>query len=240
MSTQPLPAALGVKALIFDVFGTLVDWRSSVARQAQEMLEPLQLQTDWPQFADDWRAQYQPAMQEVRSGRMGFVPLDVLHRRNLEVVLAQRGWQTVPESIKAQLNLAWHRLEAWLDVNAGLRAMREHYLLAPCSNGHIALMVNLARHNGWHWDAITGAEIAGDYKPQPIVYRRSCKALGLEPSQVMMVAAHSSDLQAAAACGLRTGFIPRPDEYGPGQGESAPACAVDVVFDAEWRAHPPT
>jgi 2-haloacid dehalogenase len=222
----------GVKALIFDVFGTLVDWRGSIARESQQHLQPLGIQADWLAFADAWRGEYQGAMQEVRSGRMPFCKLDVLHRRNLDLTLQRLGFtlKQVPEQTRRQLNNAWHRLDAWSDVGPGLTELRNAYRLAPCSNGHIGLMVDLARHNRWHWDAILGAEVAGDYKPKPIVYRRACELLDLQPQEVMMVAAHSDDLAAAAKCGLRTGFLPRPDEHGPGRGEAAPAQAVDFLF----------
>lgn len=225
----------GVKALIFDVFGTLVDWRTSVAREAQRLLEPKGIQVDWLALADAWRGEYQGAMEEVRSGRLPFCKLDLLHRRNLDIVLARLGTATaeqIAEPTRAELNLAWHRLDAWPDVGPGLAGLRSAYFLAPCSNGNISLMADLARHNGWHWDAILGAEVAGDYKPKPVVYLRACDALGLQPHEVMMVAAHSDDLAAAAASGLRTGFVARPHEHGPGRGESAPACPVDFVFPA--------
>lgn len=216
------------RALIFDVFGTLVDWRTSIAREAQALLAPLGLATDWPALADAWRAQYQPAMQEVRSGRMPFSRLDVLHRHNLDRVLHDLGWSSVDEATRARLNGAWHRLDAWPDVGPGLARLRPLHLLAPCSNGNISLMVDLARHNGWVWDAILGAELARDYKPQPAVYRHVVQALDCRPDEVMMVAAHSSDLAAAAACGLRTAFIARPHEHGPGRGEPAATVPVDV------------
>lgn len=217
------------RALIFDVFGTLVDWRTSIALEAGAHLAPLGLTDDWARFADDWRAQYQPAMQAVRDGEIPFSRLDVLHRRNLDVVLAARGWTTqVPEAVKVQLNLAWHRLDAWPDVAPGLARLRQRCWLAPCSNGHIALMVGLARRNGFVWDAITGAELARDYKPKPIVYEAACAAFDLPPGEVMMVAAHSDDLAAAAAVGLRTAFITRPDEHGPGRGEAAARVPVDL------------
>ncbi|EHR73629.1 2-haloalkanoic acid dehalogenase, type II [Burkholderiales bacterium JOSHI_001] len=223
---MPVPAA--IRALIFDVFGTLVDWRGGVARDAQAALAPLGLACDWLGFADDWRAQYQPAMAEVRSGRIPFCTLDLLHRRNLDVVLRARGWDAaVDETTRAALNRAWHRLDAWPDVGPGLAALRQRFLLAPCSNGHIALMVALARRNGWHWDAVLGAEIARDYKPQPVVYRTAAAALGCAPHEVLMVAAHTDDLLAAAAAGLRTAHVARPDEKGPGLGEAGPAAAVD-------------
>lgn len=222
----------GVKALIFDVFGTLVDWRRSVARHAQKTLSPVGLDLDWLAFADAWRGEYQGAMQAVRSGQIAFCKLDELHRRNLDLVLSRLGpsGHAVPEATRHVLNLAWHRLDAWPDVGPALRGLRERYILAPCSNGNVSLMVDLARHNGWHWDAILGAEVAGDYKPKPIVYRRACELLGLEPAEVMMVAAHSDDLAAAAACGLKTGFVARVEEYGAARVESRPTVPVDFEF----------
>ncbi len=219
-----------IKALIFDVFGTLVDWRSSIAREARQVLTPLGITIDWPAFADAWRDEYQPAMEEVRSGRIAFGKLDGLHRRNLDVVLARMGLGgRVDEATRVALNLAWHRLDAWPDVPAALALLRQRYLLAPCSNGNISLMVDLARRNGLLWDAILGAELARDYKPKPVVYLSAVSAFDLRPEQVMMVAAHSSDLAAAAQAGLRTAFIARPDERGPGLGESAPTVQVDFV-----------
>ncbi len=217
-----------VKLLLFDVFGTLVDWRSSIARSARQVLQPLGLQADWLDFADAWRAQYQPSMEIVRSGRMPFCKLDVLHRRNLDTVLEQRGWSDVPEALRTTLTLAWHELDAWPDVTPGLAALRSQARLAPCSNGNVSLMADLARHNGWHWDAILGAEWARDYKPQPVVYLSSAAAFDCQPHEAMMVAAHSSDLASAAACGLRTAFIARPDEHGPGRGESQAQTRVDL------------
>lgn len=218
-----------IKALIFDVFGTLVDWRSSIAREARQALTPLGITIDWAAFADAWRDEYQPAMEEVRSGRIAFGKLDGLHRRNLDVVLARMGLgKRVDEPTRVALNLAWHRLDAWPDVPAALALLRQRYLLAPCSNGNISLMVDLARRNGLQWDAILGAELARDYKPKPVVYLSAVSAFDLRPEQVMMVAAHSSDLAAAAQAGLRTAFIARPDERGPGLGESAPTVAVDL------------
>ncbi len=216
-----------VRALIFDVFGTLVDWRRSIAREAGRVLEPLGHRADWEAFADAWRDQYQPAMEEVRSGRRPFSKLDVLHRRNLDVVLREFGLDAVDEATRVHLNLAWHRLDAWPDVTAALALLRQRFLLAPCSNGNISLMIDLARRNGWHWDAILGAEVARDYKPRREVYLASAAALDCAPQEVMMVAAHSSDLAAAAAAGLRTAFIARPDEHGPGRGEARASVPVD-------------
>jgi 2-haloacid dehalogenase len=218
-----------LQALFFDVFGTLVDWRSSIAREAKAVLVPLGHELDWDAFADAWRDEYQPGMEEVRAGRIPFSKLDVLHRRNLERFLPQFGVAGLSEAVLHDLTLAWHRLDAWPEVPAALTRLKAKFRIAPCSNGNISLMVDLARRNGLPWDAILGAEVAGDYKPKPQVYLAACAALDLRPEQCMMVAAHSSDLAAAAACGLRTGHIARPNEHGPGKGELAPTVPVDVA-----------
>ena len=213
-----------LRALIFDVFGTLVDWRSGVAREARAALGK---SIDGEAFADAWRAEYQPTMELVRSGSIPFSKLDVLHRRNLDRVLKAFGHDGLPEAARANLNLAWHRLDAWPDVGAALARLRQRYRIAPCSNGNISLMADLARRNGWHWDAILGAELARDYKPKLEVYRAACDAFDCAAHEVLMVAAHSSDLEAAARAGLRTAFIARPDEQGPGRGEMRASVAVE-------------
>lgn len=216
-----------IKALLFDVFGTLVDWRTGVAREAREILSPLGIHADWLALADAWRDQYQPSMEEVRAGRIPFSKLDVLHRRNLDVVLRDFGLDRVGEAERVKLNLAWHRLDAWPDVAPGLAKLHERFLLAPCSNGHVSIMANLARRNRFPWDAILGAELARDYKPKPVVYLASAEAFDCAPDEAMMVAAHSYDLQSAAACGLRTAFIARPNER-PGKSEAKATVPVDV------------
>jgi 2-haloacid dehalogenase len=220
---------MAVKALFFDVFGTLVDWRSSIAREAKAMLEPKGYALDWSAFADAWRGEYQGAMDEVRSGRIPFCKLDVLHRRNLELILPRFGVSTLSEDERRTLNLAWHRLDAWPDVPPGLARLKRRYWLAPVSNGNISLMVDLARRNALPWDAILGSEIAGDYKPKPRVYLAAAAAFDLEPHDCMMVAAHNADLMAAAKLGLRTGHIARPNERGAGKGEAAPKEPVDIA-----------
>jgi 2-haloacid dehalogenase len=218
-----------VRAIFFDVFGTLVDWRTGVAREAERVLQPLGYNFDWTAFADAWRGEYQPGMEEVRSGRIPFSRLDVLHRRNLERFMPRFGVRNLSGDALRELTLAWHRLDAWVDVPPALKRLRTSFLLAPVSNGNISLMVDLARRNDFPWDAILGAEVAGDYKPKPRVYLAACEAFDLAPAECMMVAAHSSDLAAATACGLRTGHIARPDEHGPGTGETRPTVAVDVA-----------
>jgi 2-haloacid dehalogenase len=218
-----------IKACIFDVFGTLVDWRTSIAKEAALSLAPLGIALDWEAFADAWRDQYEPAMEDVRSGRLPFSKLDVLHRRNLDAILKDFAVDQVDEATRLHLNLAWHRLDAWPDVAPGLLALRKRFLLSPCSNGNISLMVDLARRNGFAWDAILGAEVARAYKPTPFVYLSAAAAFDVAPHETLMVAAHSSDLAAAAAAGLKTAFIARPDEMGPGRGEAVPATAVDYA-----------
>jgi 2-haloacid dehalogenase len=181
--------------------------------------------------ADAWRARYQPQLETVRSGQREWVVLDVLHREALDDVLAELGLE-LAEPERDALTLAWHRLDPWPDTVEGLTRLRRRYVIAPCSNGHIAQSVNLARHAGLPWDAILGAEIAHAYKPDPDVYRASVGALGLEPGEAMMVAAHSGDLAAAAACGLRTAFVARPREYGP---EQAADLEAEGDVDVETR-----
>jgi 2-haloacid dehalogenase len=221
--------AVSAKALFFDVFGTLVDWRNGIARESKIILEPLGFSLDWLAFADAWRDQYQPGMEEVRSGRIPFSKLDVLHRRNLERILPRFGISGLSEEAARNLNLAWHRLDAWPDVPPGMARLKRRVMLAPVSNGNISLMVDLARRNNLPWDAILGSETAGDFKPKPRVYLAACEALDLLPSECMMVAAHTNDLLAAAKCGLRTAHVARPNEKGPGTGEAAPKAPVDVA-----------
>ena len=210
-------------ALIFDVFGTCVDWRSSVARDVRDALPTV----DALAFADAWRNEYQPAMARIRDGGRGYIALDELHRENLDRVSARFG--VTPADPEA-LNRTWERLDPWPDVVTGLGQLKQAAIIAPCSNGSIALMTRLARYGGLPWDCILGADVAGDYKPKPAVYLGSCAALRLDPGQVMMVAAHNDDLGAARASGLLTGFVPRPTEHGPDQQtDLAPSQDWDVV-----------
>jgi 2-haloacid dehalogenase len=219
-----------IKALFFDVFGTLVDWRTGVAREAESVLKPLGYSLDWSAFADAWRDQYQPGMEEVRSGRLPYAKLDVLHRRMLQKLVPAFGLDEVADRDLHELTLAWHRLDAWKDVPRGLARLRERFLIAPVSNGNIALMSDLARRNDFRWDAILGADIARDFKPKAAVYLTAADAFNLRPGDCMMCAAHGSDLNAAAANGLRTAFIARPQER-PGCGEAAARVTADIRSD---------
>jgi 2-haloacid dehalogenase len=202
------------KALLFDVFGTCVDWRSSIARAGQELARRRDINgVDWAAVADAWRARYQPQLETVRGGARPWVNLDVLHREALDAVLRDFGLD-LPEPERDELTRAWHRLDSWPDTVEGLTRLKRRYTIAPVSNGHIALIVNMARHAGLPWDAVLGAELAHAYKPQPEVYLTSVAALGLAPAEATMVAAHDHDLEAAQALGLGTAFVARPLEYG--------------------------
>ena len=228
MSTSSL------RALVFDVFGTVVDWRSGVARDARPFLERFAPEADPFAFADAWRRRYSPAMEAVRSGRRPFVRLDVLHRENLEAILPEFGIDAarVPAAALDELNLAWHRLDPWPDAVPALQRLRRRFIIAPLSNGNIALMVDMARRAGLPWDAILGAEVSQAYKPSPQAYLRTLEALMMRADEVCMVAAHNGDLAAARACGLRTAFVRRPTEHGAGQTTDLdPQEDWDVVAD---------
>jgi 2-haloacid dehalogenase len=216
-----------VRALLFDVFGTVVDWRSGIAREAAPFLARHGIAMDAHAFADSWRQRYQPAMEAVRSGRRPFTRLDVLHRENLEAVLRDAGGGPFDAADLDGLNRAWHRLDPWPDSVAALTRMKERFIVAPLSNGNVALLLNMAKRAGLPWDAILGAEVAQAYKPQPEAYRRTADILGLPPAACMLVAAHNSDLAAARRAGFATAFVPRPTEYGPAQ-------ATDLDAEADW------
>src|SRR5215468_11251974 len=198
-----------VKALTFDVFGTVVDWRGGVIREASALGRAKGLDADWSKFADLWRSLYQPAMSRVSSGELPWTKLDDLHRMNLMQVLDKFGIAGLSESELEDLNHAWHRLDPWPDAIPGLNRLKRKFILVTLSNGNVALMVNMAKRAGLPWDAILGAEVARHYKPQPEAYRTTAALLGLTPAQCLMVAAHNGDLGAAAAQGFRTAFVPR-------------------------------
>ena len=216
-----------VEALCFDVFGTVVDWRGSIVRECRALGATKKIDADWAAFADAWRAGYQPAMGPVREGRRDYVRLDALHREILDRLLPRFGLEGLSETEKDRLNRVWHRLEGWPDTQDGMARLRSRYLLAALSNGHVALIVNMARRAKIVWDAPLGAEMARQYKPRPEVYDTTVAMLGLEPGQTMMVAAHNGDLHAARARGMRTAFVARPTEYGPDQTE-------DLEPDSDW------
>ena len=221
---------MNVKALTFDVFGTVVDWRGGIAREIAALGAARGFNLDWNAFALAWRARYHPAMERVRSGERAFVKLDLLHRENLDQVLSEFDLGDLGETERAALNLAWHRLDPWPDVVEGLTRLKRDYILATLSNGNVALMVNMAKRAGLPWDAILGAEVVRHYKPQPEAYLKSVDFLGLAPGDCMLVAAHEKDLEAAAACGLRTAYVHRPAEYDDTADKPLPAPdAFDIV-----------
>jgi len=221
-----------IQALTFDVFGTVVDWRTSVAREAEALLAPKGHALDWGAFADGWRAKYVPAMAKVSQGGRPFVILDVLHRENLVELLREQGVGGLSEAEVDQLNLAWHRLDPWPDVREGLARLKRRFILATLSNGNVRLMVDMARRAGLPWDAILGAEVARAFKPQPEAYDSAVRMLGLTPAECLMVAAHPSDLASAAARGLRTAYVHRPLEYGSNLDRKRPARGT-FDFEAE-------
>ncbi|MBI2187889.1 MAG: haloacid dehalogenase type II [Acidobacteria bacterium] len=218
-----------VKALVFDVFGTVVDWRSSVAREVDAVAKAKGVTIDGAAFADAWRAQYAPSMNRVRTGELPWTKLDDLHRIVLDRILPEFRLGGLTEPERAALNRAWHRLQPWPDAVAGLTRLKKRFIIAPLSNGNIALMTNLAKHGGLPWDCILGAELVRHYKPDREVYQSAADFLGLRVPEVMMVAAHLGDLRAAKGVGLRTAFVVRPHEFGPGRTpDLQPDGSVDV------------
>jgi 2-haloacid dehalogenase len=222
-----------VHALLFDVFGTVVDWRGSIIAEMTNFGAGKGLTADWAQFTDDWRGLYQPAMEEVRSGQRAWTILDVLHREGLDKLLAKFNITGLSETEKDHLNRVWHRLRPWPDVVEGLQRLKGRYIIGTLSNGNVGLLTRLAKHGGLPWDVVLSAETAREYKPLPQAYLASAALLNLEPGQVMLVAAHNNDLAAAAAVGLRSAFVPRPTEYGPHQkGDFKADRDWDVVADS--------
>jgi 2-haloacid dehalogenase len=223
------PGLASVKALVFDTFGTVVDWRTSVSGEVAALAQKKGFTIDAAKFADAWRAGYAPSMNRVRKGELPWTTLDRLHRMILEPLLTQFGMSGLSEAEIDGLNRAWHRLRPWPDAVAGLTRLKAKFIIAPLSNGNVSLMTNLAKFGGLPWDCILGAELARHYKPDPEVYQSAADFLDLKPAEVMMVAAHSGDLRAAAEVGLKTAFVVRPQEFGPeGKPDLKPATRVDV------------
>ena len=219
-----------VKALVFDTFGTVVDWRTSVTREVETLAKRKGVVVDGAKFADAWRAGYAPSMNRVRSGELPWTKLDVLHRMILETIVGNFGLAGLSEAEKSTLNRAWHRLTPWPDAVAGLTRLKKKFIIAPLSNGNISLMTDLAKHSGLPWDCILGAELARHYKPDREVYQSAADFLDLKPAEVMMVAAHLGDLHAAKGVGLPTAFVARPLEYGPnGKPDLTADSAVDLA-----------
>ena len=219
-----------VKALTFDVFGTVVDWRSTIIREGMAFGLQKELTVDWEQFADAWRAGYRPIMDRVRRGDLPWTIIDDLHRLILDELIERFAIVGSSEAEKDHLNRVWHRLQPWPDTVGSLQRLRQRYIVASLSNGNIALLVNMARHAGLHWDCVLSSELARHYKPDPEVYRTAAALLGLQPQEVMMAAAHNGDLLAAQGVGFRTAFVLRALEYGPEQTTNLEADpSIDLV-----------
>jgi 2-haloacid dehalogenase len=225
----PDPSLASVKALVFDTFGTVVDWRSSVAGEIEQLAKHKGFQVDAVKFADAWRAGYGPSMNRVRTGELPWTRLDALHRMTLDKLLVDFHVPALTEAETDDLNRAWHRLQPWPDAVSALTRLKKKFIIAPLSNGNISLMTDLAKHSGLPWDCILGAELVRHYKPDREVYQSAADILDLKVSEVMMVAAHLGDLRAAKAVGLRTAFVTRPLEFGPGgKPDLKPDASVDV------------
>ncbi len=223
------PQLSSVKALVFDTFGTVVDWRTSVALEVEQLAKRKGLSVDGAKFADAWRAGYAPSMNRVRTGELPWTKLDRLHRMTLDKLLVDFKMSGLSESETDMLNRAWHRLRPWPDAVSGLTRLKKRFIIAPLSNGNISLMTDLAKFAGLPWDCILGAELVRHYKPDREVYLGAAEFLDLQPAQVMMVAAHLGDLRAAKALGLATAFVTRPLEYGPdGKPDLKADASVDV------------
>jgi 2-haloacid dehalogenase len=208
----------GIKALVHDVFGTVVDWRSAVIADARALGARKRISADWEAFADAWRAGYQPSMQRVRSGELPWTNLDGLHRMTLDRLIDEFAITGLDEADKRWLNLTWHRLQPWPDAVPGLTRLKRKYIIATLSNGTVLLLTEMAKHCGLPWDAVLGSDLVRHYKPDPEMYRSAIEFLGDgDPAAVMMVAAHNSDLVHAASHGMKTAFIARPSEHGPNQ-----------------------
>jgi 2-haloacid dehalogenase len=217
------------EALVFNVFGTVVDWRSTIVREGERLGRKKNLDVDWAAFADAWRSRYAPSMDRVRRGEIPWTKLDDLHRSSLDELAVEFGLEGLSEVEKNDLNRVWHSLDPWHDAVEGLTRLKDSYIIAPLSNGNVALLVNMAKKAGLPWDLILSAELVHHYKPDPETYLMAPELLDLRPGAVMMVAAHPDDLRAARKNGLRTAYVPRPLEFGPGKELDPPDPSFDLV-----------
>lgn len=231
--TSSARTAPALRAIVFDVFGSVVDWRSSLIADLTDYAAGKGIAAgkgvapDWPALVDAWRAAYQPSMQRVRSGELPWTRLDDLHRASLDRLVQEFGITGPSEDDLAHINRGWHRLDPWPDSVAGLNRLKRRFIIGPLSNGNVALLTNLAKHAGLPWDVVFGSDLFGHFKPDPETYLGVARLLDLDPGQVMLAAAHNADLAAARSCGLQTAFFPRPAEYGPHQSR-------DFRAEAEW------
>jgi len=228
---QARPArAPAAQILIFDTFGTVVDWRSSVIAEGEALGRAKGWQVDWAAFADAWRAGYAPAMNRVRRGELPWTKLDVLHRMTLDELIGRFKIEPLTEAEKVHLNRVWHRLTPWPDAVAGLTRLRTRFVLAPMSNGNLSLLTNMAKHANLPWDCILSTELVRHYKPDTETYLMAVNFFDVKPADVMMVAAHEGDLDAAKALGLKTAYVHRPHEFGPARTPPMPAAGrFDVM-----------
>jgi 2-haloacid dehalogenase len=229
----PAQAANGfadVKLLVFDTFGTVVDWRSVIIEEGRQLSRAKGFSLDWPAFADEWRGAYGPSMNKVRTGELPWTKLDVLHRMSLDTLLAKHGITTLTEAEKAEFNRVWHRGRPWPDSVPGLTRLKKRFTIAPLSNGNLSLLTDMAKHGGLPWDCILGAELVRHYKPDPETYLSPAEFFDLKPAEVMMVAAHQGDLQVPKRLGLRTAYVHRPYEGGSaGPGQLPAAGSFDII-----------
>ena len=216
------PSAASIKVLAFDVFGTVVDWRSSVIDEGEQLGKAKRLTIDWAAFADAWRAVYRPSLDRVQRSELPWTKLDVLHRMSLEEILTRFKIENLSDPEKDHFNRVWHRLKPWPDSVAGLQRLKARFVITTLSNGNISLLTNMAKHAGLPWDCILSAENVRHYKPDPETYRLVPDLFDLKPEEVMLVAAHEPDLQSAQQHGLRTGYVHRPFEHGPGKSAPIP------------------
>ena len=217
---------MALRALLFDTFGTVVDWRTSIISEFEAFGREKYIALDWPAFVDEWKTSYRPGMDAVRDGRWPWTTVEGIYRKKLDELLVKHGLDLGDED-RLRLTRTWHRLTPWPDAVAGLTRLKAKYVISPLSNGDVACLVNMAKHGGLPWDCILCAEIFRHYKPDPEVYLGAIELLGCEPDEVMMVAAHNYDLRAARSHGMRTGFVARPREYGPGQ-------KTDLAAEEDW------
>jgi len=215
------------RAILFDVFGSVVDWRTSLIDELTAFGREREIEADWAALVDAWRGEYYPSMRRVAKGELPWTTLDHLHRASLDKLVVDQNIKGLTEADLKHINLGWHRLKPWADSVAGLKRLKQKYIIAPLSNGNVSLLVDMAKNAGLPWDTIFGSDVFGRFKPAPETYLGAARLLDLAPGEVMMAAAHNNDLKAAQKLGLMTAFFARPTEYGPHQ-------EFDFEATGEW------